>query len=109
MLETAPIWITSPPVHVEAGQVVAIRGFVRIPMAIRGGADRLMILDSLGGEALALRVGQTAGWQPFALYRAAPQSGQVNVTFVLSGLGEVRLDDVAIQPLLPAAVAHRPR
>jgi len=43
----------------------------------------------------------------FALYRAAAV-GAVCVSFVLSGLGEQRLDDVSIQVMeSPAAVTRR--
>ncbi len=58
-----------------------------------------MIFDSLGGEALAERIGRTNGWKQFALYRVAPQSGAMYVTFALSGLGEAWIDDVAVQVL----------
>ncbi|MBN2476803.1 MAG: hypothetical protein JXB62_19495 [Pirellulales bacterium] len=103
VVETPPVWITSPGVPVEAGQLVCIRGWVHVPSTITGSVDGLLILDSLSGEPLADRIGRTEGWQPFVLYRAAPQSGRMSVTFALSGLGEVRLDDVTLQPLVAAA------
>ena len=62
-----------------------------------------MVVDSFAGEALADRIGQTNGWRQFALYRVAPQSGPMCVTFALSGLGEAWLDDVAIQVVEGAA------
>ena len=102
MVETPPMWITSPAVPVEAGQLVCIRGWVHVPTPLTGSVDGLLIIDSLSGEALAERIGRTGGWQQFTLYRAAPQSGRMTVTFALSGLGEVRLDDVTIQALEPA-------
>src|SRR5262249_55241286 len=37
------------------------------------------------------------GWREFVIYRAAPQAGPVNVTFVLSGFGEAWIDDVSVQ------------
>jgi hypothetical protein len=46
---------------------------------------------------LADRIGHTKGWRQFALYRVAPQSGPMCVTFALSGLGEAYVDDVAIE------------
>ena len=68
----------------------------------------LMIFDSLAGPALAERIGQTQGWQEFSLYRIAPQSGAVTVTFALTGLGVARLDDISIEPvLLPNAQQAR--
>ena len=56
-----------------------------------------MIIDSLGGEPLAERIGETSGWRQFALYRAAPSSGNLTVTFALTGLGEVCIDDVSVR------------
>ena len=69
-----------------------------VPAPITASTDGLLIVDSLSGEALADRIGPT-DWRQFALYRVAPQSGAMCVTFALTGLGEARLDDVAIQVL----------
>ena len=102
VVETSPVWITSPALPVEAGQLVCIQGWVQVPAAVTGSVDGLLIIDSLGGEALAQRIGQTDGWQQFALYRLAPESGRMSVTFALSGLGEVWLDDVSVRCLEPA-------
>ena len=62
-----------------------------------------MVVDSLGGDDLAERFDKTAGWKEFTLYRAAAQPGAVGVTFVLSGLGEARIDDVTIEVMEPKA------
>ncbi|MEX2120632.1 MAG: hypothetical protein WD847_13650 [Pirellulales bacterium] len=97
LVETAPLWLVSPAVMVEAGQLVRISGWVRISAPITGSVDGLMIIDSLGGESLAERIGQTSGWRQFALYRAAPASGPLTVTLALTGLGEVWIDDLAIE------------
>ena len=83
--------------QVEAGQIVCIHGWVQVPVPITASTDGLLVVDSISGEALADRIGQTKGWRQFALYRVAPQSGPVCVTFALSGIGEAWLDDVAIQ------------
>jgi hypothetical protein len=108
VIESPPVLFVTPPVPVEAGQIVCIHGWVQAPAAISGSVDGLLIVDSLSGEALAERIGWTDGWREFALYRVAPQSGPMSVSFALSGLGEVRLDDVAIQVLEgPAAVTQR--
>jgi hypothetical protein len=98
-IEAPPLLFTSPAVQVEAGQIVCIHGWVKVPKDISGGADGLRIVDSLSGEALADRIGKTDGWRQFALYRAAPRPGPICVTFALCGLGEAFLDDVAIQVL----------
>jgi hypothetical protein len=103
VVESPPVLFTSPAVQVEAGQVVCIHGWVQVPTAITASTDGLLVVDSLSGEALADRIGKTDGWRQFALYRVAPQSGPMCVTFALSGIGEAWLDDVAIQVLEPAA------
>ncbi|MCX7428538.1 MAG: hypothetical protein NTW96_23295 [Planctomycetia bacterium] len=103
LVETPPLWITSPPVPVEAGALVQVSGWVHVPAPITGSVDGLMIFDSFSGRALAERIGDTTGWESFTLYRVAPQSGPMTVTFALAGLGEVWIDDVTVQTLGPAA------
>ena len=71
----------------------------RFPPTSPASTDGLLVVDSFSGEALADRIGKTNGWRQFALYRVAPQSGPMCVTFALSGIGEAWLDDVAIQVL----------
>jgi hypothetical protein len=97
LVETAPLWVTAAAVPVEAGQVLAIHGWVNLPRAPAGSVDGLLIIDSLGGEPLAERIGQTAGWREITLYRAAIHSEMLVVTFALTGLGEAWLDDFSIQ------------
>jgi hypothetical protein len=99
IVETAPIWVTSARVQVQAGQYVRISGWVNVPIPVIGSVDGLMIFDSLGGQPLALRYGQTGDWQPFSLVRVAPQSGPLWVTFAMTGLGEASIDDIRIEPL----------
>jgi hypothetical protein len=99
LVESPPVWITSPAVPVEAGEVVVIHGWIQIPTPLTGSVDGLLILDSISGEPLAERIGETVGWQEFTLYRVVPQAGQMSLTFALSGMGEAWLDDVTIQTL----------
>jgi hypothetical protein len=107
-VETPPILFTSPAVPVEAGQTVCVQGWAQVPAPITGSSDGLLIVDSLSGEALADRIGRTdGGWRRFVLYRVAPQSGAMCVTFALTGLGEARLDDVGIFVLEGPAVVTR--
>jgi hypothetical protein len=102
LVETPPIWIITPAVPVQAGSLIRIQGWVHVPVAITGSVDGLLIFDSLSGEALAERIGETTGWQPFTLYRIATHTGPMTVTFALSGVGEAWIDDVTIQTLRPA-------
>jgi hypothetical protein len=99
LIESPPLWVTSAPVQVAAGDIICIRGQVRILAPIKGAVDGLMITDSLGGEPLAERFGQTDGWREFVIYRAAPQPANLTVTFALTGLGDAWIDNVSIQKL----------
>ncbi|MDR0611797.1 MAG: hypothetical protein LBG58_16950 [Planctomycetaceae bacterium] len=107
-LETTPIWMTTPPIPVRIGEMICVHGWVRIPQRLESTVDGLMIFDSLGGEALALRFLETKGWQEFTFYRIVPMDGNYYVTFGLQGLGEVHIDDVSISGVrfeVPAAIA----
>ena len=106
-VEQPPILFNSPTVNVEAGTLVCIHGWVRMPAPIEAGADGLLIFDSIGGEGLADRINSANQWRQFALYRIATQTGPMNVTFALTGLGEVWLDDVAVQYFVPNTIARR--
>ena len=100
LIETPPMWITSPAVTLTAGQWVRIHGRVQVPKPITGSADGLLIIDSLGGEPLAERIEKAEQWKEFTLYRAATGSGAVSVTFAMTGYGEAWIDDVTIEPLV---------
>jgi hypothetical protein len=97
VVETPPLWVTSAPVNVHEGDLLHIQGWLRIAQPITGSVDGLLVIDTLSGEALAQRVVSTDDWRQFSLFRCAPRSGPMAVTFALSGLGEAWIDDVTIQ------------
>jgi hypothetical protein len=105
LIESPPLWVTSAPVHLAAGDAVCIRGQVRVLQPIIGSVDGLMIIDSLGGQPLAQRFGHTDGWHEFVMYRAAPYAQDLTVTFALTGIGEAWIDDVSIRPIRRADAA----
>ncbi|OHB81069.1 MAG: hypothetical protein A2W31_02835 [Planctomycetes bacterium RBG_16_64_10] len=108
-LVTPPVWVTSPPVPVPAGQLVRIHGWVRVTQLKTGQVDDLLVIDSLAGEALAARIGPSDGWRDLTLYRVAPQSQPATVTFALSGYGQAEVDGVTIAPVeWPAARGPAP-
>lgn len=118
VVETPPVWITTPPLDAPAGKLIAISAQVWVPEAITGSVDGLLVFDSLGGPALAERVGRSSSWRHLVLYRIVPQEAAgepMTVTFALSGLGEARIDDVAVTILersaggTPAALVSAPR
>jgi hypothetical protein len=98
-VESPPVWIVSPPITVEPGRLVRIAGQVRVPEAIAGSQDGLLIFDNFGGLDLALRFRHTGRWQPFVLYRAIDRAEPLTLTFALTGLGEAQLDQVTVNVL----------
>ena len=114
VVETPPVWITTPAIRVPAGRLLEIQARVWVPRPIRGSVDGLLVFDSLGGPALAERVGMTPAWRRLVLYRIVPADAAdepLTVTFALTGMGEARIDEVSIRVLdrsggggLPATV-----
>lgn len=105
MLESPPLWIRSPAVNVQPGDWLRIEGWVFIPRRITGSVDGLMVVDSLGGDTLALRISETVGWRRFRIFRRVTNETAVRVTFVLTGLGEACLDDISMHVF---STAHEP-
>jgi hypothetical protein len=102
VLETPPVWITTPPLAAPAGRLLEISARVWVPAPIGGSVDGLLVFDSLGGPALAERIGVTRDWTRLTLYRIVPADadpGPLVVTFAVTGLGEALVDDVAVRVL----------
>ena len=104
ILETIPLWITTPAMPIRMGEMICVSGWIRIPQPLESTVDGLMIFDSLGGEQLALRFLHTNGeWREFAFYRIVPENSNYYVIFALNGLGEVHLDDIQVSAVQFAA------
>jgi hypothetical protein len=105
VVETPPVWITTPPITAPPGKLVEIEAHVAVAEPIKGSVDGLLVFDSIGGPALAERVGKTKSWQRLVLYRMVPAdtTEPLVVTFALSGLGEARIDDVRLRVIDRAA------
>ena len=102
VVETPPAWVTTPPLSAPPGRLLEISARVRVEKPIVGSVDGLMVFDSLGGPALAERVGPTKTWRRLVLYRIVPPDGgdePFTVTFALTGLGAAEIDEVSIRPL----------
>jgi hypothetical protein len=104
VIEQPVVWITSSPVPVRQGQIVRIHAWVDVPRPLAGSDDGLVVFDSAGGWELGDRIRQTRGWREVTLYRAVPQNGELTVTLALGGLGEARIDDLAVSVLDPEPV-----
>ncbi|MEX0678654.1 MAG: hypothetical protein WD063_16360, partial [Pirellulales bacterium] len=106
-VETPAVWVTSAPVAVEPGDLVQMQAWLRIDAPIAGSVDGLLVIDTLSGEALALGLSATRGWEQITTYRAAARRGPMAVTFALSGLGEAAIDDVTIEIVRHASPGRR--
>lgn len=97
VVETPPVWITSPAVPASAGQLLRVSGWVYVPKPIAGSLDGLVVFDSIGGESGAERFEKTNDWKRFTFYRVVPHDGVVTLTAALSGFGEAYVDDLTIE------------
>jgi hypothetical protein len=82
---------------------VRISFWAKVPRFLNGSADGFVVFDSAGGEPLGIRLRETQTWRKFNMYRRVPASGKISMTFALTGIGIALVDDVKIEPLLPAA------
>jgi hypothetical protein len=103
-LERPPVIVTSSPVPVRQSQIARIHGWVNVPRRLAASSEGLLVFDSLGGPELGDRIRLTQGWREFTLYRAVPQTGELSVTFALTGLGEASIDDVSVSLLDPEPI-----
>ena len=85
----------------DVGQLVRIHGWVNIPAPIAGSVNGLMVVNSLGGDDLAERFDETVGWKELPSIAPPRSRAGMGVTFVLSGLGEARLDNLTIEVMVP--------
>jgi hypothetical protein len=109
VLERTFLAIHSPAARLTPGSLVRLSAWVRIPSGIAGSADGVMLFDSAGGEPLALRLtGPMPKWKKYVLYRRVPESGTINLTMALTGLGSAYFDDVRIEPLSTPGTAPAP-
>lgn len=102
-LERTLLALSSPSVRLRPGSLVQISAWVRIPAPITASADGALFYDNAGGEPLAIRLTQPTPWKKVTFYRRVPESGTIQVTLALTGLGTVYFDDVRVEPLQPGS------
>ena len=101
-LERSFLAVDSPRVSLPPGTLVRISFWAKVPQPIQASADGVVVYDSAGGEPLSARLYQTNGWQEFRMYRRVPDSGDISLTFALTGIGIAYFDNVRIEPLRQA-------
>jgi hypothetical protein len=100
-LERSFVAVDSPAVDLPPGTWVRVGFWVKGAVGVS--ADGLMVFDSAGGEPLGVRVGYSPAWKRHTLYRRVPESGKLSVTFAVTGVGSAYVDDVTVEPLVPAS------
>ena len=91
-----PVTVASPGISVQAGQVVRITGWAKIPSTLVGSIDGALIYDSLLGKSGAIRLKASQDWKRFELIRPVPESQEITISVSLQGLGELLVDDLRI-------------
>ncbi len=101
-LERSFVAVDSPTVDLPPGSWARVQFWVKTP-GVGVSPDALLVYDSSGGEPLGVRLNYAPRWERRTLYRRVPDTGKLSVTFALTGTGEAYIDDVSIEPLVPAA------
>ena len=105
--------ITMPAVEVEVGDIIEVRGRVRLNSGTIRAVEEypFMIFDSEMGPEFAVRPALAASWQIFKMYRRVAVSGPLRISFALQGSAEVHLDlnELAVRKVGRAEIrAHEP-
>ncbi len=101
VVANSPVMVTTPPVHVTAGQLVHIGGYVRVATPISASLDGVMLYDNLGGPVGALRWRDASDWKWFDMVREVRETGDLSLTLSLQGIGEAQFDGLRIVPIDP--------
>lgn len=99
-LERSFVAVDSPTVDLTPGTWVRIGFWVKGSVGVS--PDGLLAFDSAGGEPLGVRVSVASRWKRYTLYRRVPATGKLAVTFAVTGFGVTHIDDVTVEPLVPA-------
>lgn len=101
LIRERPVTVVSPPVVVRKSQLVYIGGWVKVVAGSGPTSEGAVLYDSIGGPATALRWRDPQEWKHFEILREVPESGELNITIALTGIGEVLIDDLQVQAYEP--------
>jgi hypothetical protein len=101
--------LVSKPIPVQAGDIVRIRFWLRVPASIQGSPEGVFIYDSLGGPALAVTQSEPLEWKQYTLYRHAIHADMLTITVGLTGIGDMYVDDLVVERLTPAGAITQER
>jgi hypothetical protein len=90
--------VRSPPIRVEANNLVRISVLVKRPYASPQGMGGIIVRDSIGGEQFQFRTSSPIpGFSRVVLFRKAPADGTFTVTLGLAGYREAYFDDLRVE------------
>ncbi|HQZ66229.1 MAG TPA: hypothetical protein PLY87_14170 [Planctomycetaceae bacterium] len=96
--EITPLSLSTPPIQVETGDVVLVRGRLRKNRTTPGSSvHSVLVFDSELGPESGLRPKLTQQWQQFELIRPISAASEFRVSFALIGQAEIQLDDLEIR------------
>ncbi len=106
-LEPMTAALVSKPIPVRENDVLRIRFWLRVPAAIQGCPEGVVIYDSIGGPALAVTQVEPVEWKQFTLYRHATRPDNLTISLGLTGIGDVYIDDLIVERAMPATPLTR--
>ena len=90
--------IRSPPIRVEANNLIRISVLVKRPYASPVGTGGIFVRDSIGGEQFQYRTNiALSSFVRVVLFRKAPADGTFTVTLGLAGYAEAYFDDFRVE------------
>lgn len=98
VLDEPAVTVTTPPLSARAGQILHISGWVKLMTPVSASRDGVLIYDSLLGRSGGIRIREGDQWTRFEMLRVVPQSGEVQVSMSLTGLGAALIDDLQVIP-----------
>jgi hypothetical protein len=97
-LDFPPAAIRTPPIPVQAKNLIRISVLVKRPVASVPGMGGVIVRDSIGGEQLQFRTSDPIPrFSRVVLFRKAPSDGSFTVTLGLAGYGEAFFDDLRVE------------
>ncbi len=90
--------IRSPPIPVEANNLIRISVLVKRPYTSAGGLGGIIVRDSIGGEQFQYRSNSPIpAFNRVVLFRKVPATGTFTVTLGLAGYAEAYFDDFRVE------------
>lgn len=95
-IESTPLWITSPRIRVQRGDMIRVQGRISFENTDPNHPSHLIVIESTGGLRLSERFDSSPQFREFRFYRIATEDGEFQLTFALTGPGRAVIDDLQV-------------